>query len=242
MGGTQDEVPTLTPCGGGVWKAPGARIVDRSGRKRLPIGDDSFVSAMGRSVLVDKTMLIADVLDSDCKVVQFCRPRRFGKTFNMTMLKAFLELPPTSDPVARDYASLFEGTSIWEAEGGRYRESQGAFPTVFINLNTVKRATWKESYGVLKSINATEYARHSYMVGSPCLNVVQRDLLERVISGSAADSDFAVSLEALCCMLHAYHGKPVVLFIDEHDAPVMAGYSAANGGYYHEVVNFLKGC
>ena len=241
MDGTQTEVATLVPHGNGVWAAPGARIVDRSGCKRLPIGDDSFVSAMGRSVLVDKTMLIADVLDSDSKVTLFCRPRRFGKTLNMTMLKAFFELPSESDPSARNLAPLFEGTSIWEAEGGRYRESQGAFPVVFINLNTVKRATWRESYGVLKSVIVAEYARHSYMAESLRLNVVQRGFLDRLLSGMASDDDYAVSLEALCRMLHAYHGKPVVLLIDEYDAPVMAGYSAANGGYYHEVVDFLKG-
>lgn len=79
----------LRPLGNGVWQASGARIIDRSGDKRLPIGDDGFVTAAARSTLVDKTMLIADILESGYKCTLFCRPRRFGKTLNMTMLKAF---------------------------------------------------------------------------------------------------------------------------------------------------------
>ena len=90
--------------------ALGARIIDRTGRKRLPIGDDGFSRAAAASVLVDKTALIADVLDSGYTATLFCRPRRFGKTLNMTMMKAFFEVPPAgaADP------SLFEGTEIWE--------------------------------------------------------------------------------------------------------------------------------
>lgn len=84
----------LLKCGDGVWTAPGARIIDRTARKRLPIGDDGFERAAGNSVLVDKTALISDVLDSGYTVTLFCRPRRFGKTLNMTMLKAFFESGP----------------------------------------------------------------------------------------------------------------------------------------------------
>lgn len=83
----------------GIVRAPGARLIDRTGRKMLPIGRDGFEPAAESSVLVDKTMLIADVLDSGYAATLFCRPRRFGKTLNMTMLKAFFEIPP--DGVSR---------------------------------------------------------------------------------------------------------------------------------------------
>lgn len=82
----------LRPQGNGVWQAP-ARIIDRSGDKRLPIGDDEFVTAAVRSTLVDKTMLITDIPESGYKCTLFCRPQHFGKTLNMTMLKALFELP-----------------------------------------------------------------------------------------------------------------------------------------------------
>lgn len=78
---------------GGVWRAPGVRTIDRSGERRLPVGDDGFARGQSRSVLVDKTMLIADVIDDGATCTLPCRPRRFGKTLNMTMLKSFFEIP-----------------------------------------------------------------------------------------------------------------------------------------------------
>ena len=84
---------SLEDRGNGVWTAPGARIVDRTGRRVLPIGRDGFEPAAESFVLVDKTMLIADVLDSGYAATLFCRPRRFGKTLNMTMLKSFFVIP-----------------------------------------------------------------------------------------------------------------------------------------------------
>lgn len=78
---------------GGVWRAPGVRSIDRSGERRLPVGDDGFARAQSRSVLVDKTMLIADVIDDGATCTLPRRPRRFGKTLNKTMLNSFFEIP-----------------------------------------------------------------------------------------------------------------------------------------------------
>ena len=234
------EVPELENLGNGVWRAPGARIIDRTGRKRMPVGYDGWADAEAGSVLVDKTMLAADVLDSGYKVTLFCRPRRFGKTLNMTMLKAFFELPPEDDPSAQDTASLFEGTEIWEAEDGRYREHQGAYPVVHVSFNTVKRLTWEESYGAIKFLVSAEYRRHAYLKESEALLSDDRDYVARVMAGSgaASDEDYAESLRMLTSLLRKHHGRAVVVLVDEYDAPVMAGYT---NGYYREVVGFLKG-
>lgn len=225
----------LTSRGNGVWAAPGARIVDRSGRKMLPIGRDGFVPAMQDCVVVDKTMLIADVLDSGYAVTLFCRPRRFGKTLNMTMMKAFFEQPEDS---GLNLDELFEGTEVWEADGGRYREYLGAYPVVHFSFNTVKKLTWDESRGAIYGLIQTEYARHRRLDGSDALLRTDAALYERIVSGTATQADYAASLEALCRMLRAEHGRQVVVLIDEYDAPVMAGYT---NGYYREVVDFLKG-
>lgn len=227
----------LEACGSGVWRAPGARIIDRAGQRRLPIGDDGFERAVEGSLLVDKTMLMADVLDSGYTATLFCRPRRFGKTLNMTMMKAFFEIP--TDGKSR--AGLFEGTEIWEAEGGRYRSHQGAYPVVFVNFNTVKKDTWGASLGEIRDLIATEYERHAYLSESPRLSDDERNYFDRICSGSASDADIAASLRRLCLLLYKHHGRRVVLLVDEYDAPVMAAYSAPNGGYYEEVVSFLKG-
>ena len=222
----------------GIWAAPGARIIDRTGRKMLPIGRDGFVPAVQESVVVDKTMLIADVLDSGYTVTLFCRPRRFGKTLNMTMMRAFFELPPETDPNACNLVSLFEGTEVWEADGGRYRAYQGAYPVVHISFNTVKKQAWEASYGAIKGIIAAEYARHAYLESSSALLEPDTALFRRIVAGTAADAEWAASLESLCRMLRAHHNKGVVLLVDEYDAPVMAGYT---NGYYDEAVDFFKG-
>ena len=228
----------LQPVAPGIWAAPGARIIDRTGRKMLPIGRDGFVPAVQESVVVDKTMLIADVLDSGYTVTLFCRPRRFGKTLNMTMMRAFFELPPETDPNARDLAPLFEGTEVWDADGGRYREHQGAYPVVHISFNTVKKQAWEAAYGVIKGIIAAEYARHAYLESSSALLEPDVALFRRIVAGTATDAEWAVSLESLCRMLRAHHNRGVVLLVDEYDAPVMAGYT---NGYYDEAVDFFKG-
>ena len=190
-------------------------------------------------MVVDKTMLIADVLDSGYTATLFCRPRRFGKTLNMTMMKAFFEISPEG----RDLSPLFEGTEIWDADGGRYREHQGAYPVVHMSFNTVKKDTWEASYGEIKGLIANEYRNHDYLLDSDALSVEEVARYRMVLDGSAPDSVYARSLAELCRLLRRHHHRPVVLLVDEYDAPapVMAGYSASDGGYYRDVVSFLKG-
>lgn len=221
----------------GIVYAPGARLIDRTGRRVLPIGRDGFEPAAESFVLVDKTMLISDVLDSGYAATLFCRPRRFGKTLNMTMLRAFLE----DAPDGRSRAALFEGTEVWEAGNGCYRKHQGAYPVVHVSFNTVKKDTWEASYGEIRNLVAVEYERHAYLANSDKLSTQELRFFDSMRSGAASDADVAGSLAALCRLLYKHHGRRVVLLVDEYDAPVMAGYSAPGGGYYREVVTFLKG-
>lgn len=227
----------LTDLGGGVWSAPGARIIDRAGRKHLPIGDDGFARAMERSVLVDKTMLIADVLDYAGKCTQFCRPRRFGKTLNMTMLRAFFQILPDGE----SNEDLFRNTCIWDADGGRYRAFLGAYPVVFLSLRTAKGRTWEQTYEAIKSTIILEYQRHPELVASELLDDSDRAFYRDITMRTATEPQYASSLERLCTLLRKHHGKNAVVLIDEYDAPVMAAYSAPDGGYYGEAVSFLKG-
>lgn len=226
----------LQEHGDGIWTAPGARIIDRTGRKRLPIGDDGFERAASGSVLVDKTALIADVLDSGYTATLFCRPRRFGKTLNVTMLKTFLEMEPSG---LAD-ASLFEGTEVWEKDGGAYWPHFAAHPVIYLSMRTAKGDTWEQTYGALKDTLAAEVERHAYLSESLSADPAAPEFFDRMRTGAAGESDYAGSLLYLARLLRIYHNRPVVLLIDEYDAPVMAGYSAPDGGYYREVVTFLK--
>lgn len=228
--------PELIDNNNGTWTLAGARIIDRAGTRRLPVGDDGFSRSISRSVLVDKTALIADVIDSDSTVTLFCRPRRFGKTLNMTMLKSFFEDVPCGD----GDASLFGGCDIWDLDGGRYREFQGKFPVIYLSFRTAKGLDWQTTYGALRNLIIDEYNRHAYLGESPELLGNEKAFFDRVASGMANDDDIADSLLRLAVLLRRHHGERAVVLIDEYDAPVMAGYSAPCGGYYAEVVSFIK--
>lgn len=167
-------------------------------------------------------------------VTLFCRPRRFGKTLAMTMLKAFFELPP--DGVSR--APLFEGLAIWDARDGAFRAEQGVRPVVYFSLNDVKKATWDDAYGALEQKIAAEYRRHAYLLEGGALDVTERASFERIMAAEASRAEVESSLRQLCLYLRNHHQRNVVVLIDEYDAPVMAGYAS---GYYREMVDFLKG-
>lgn len=220
----------------GTFSAPGARIIDRAGDRRLPIGDDGFVRAMARSVLVDKTMLVADVLNANSTVTLFCRPRRFGKTLNMTMLKAYLEQTPDGS----DLSPLFKGTDVWEAEGGRYREHQGGYPVIYISFRTAKGGAWTQTLGAIRELVSAEFGRLAPFFADGGLTAEDDEKYRRIMAGRSSEGELAGSLMFLARCLKARLGKRVVILVDEYDAPVMAGYSAPAGGYYREVVSFLK--
>lgn len=223
----------------GVWKVPGARIVDRPGRRRLAIGYSDFVAASAAGALVDKTMLVADVIDSHHAATLFCRPRRFGKTLNITMLKAFFEASDANGLSPERAEALFAGTDIWEAADGGYRAYQGAYPVVHVSFSTAKKLTWKDSLAEIRGLVAEEYLRHRYLrEGNTPLSPEDVAYFDAIAGNRASDADFARSLAVLCRMLRDYHGRGVVVLVDEYDAPVMAGYT---NGYYDYVVSFLKG-
>lgn len=220
----------------GVFRTDGATLIDRAGRKMLPIGDDGFERAARQSVLVDKTALIADVLGSGFSATLFCRPRRFGKTLNMTMMRAFFE----AAPLGAGNRELFEGTDIWEMRGGAYREELGSSPVVYVSMRAAKGASWPDTLGALKSAFAAEFARHDYLGRSPKLTEGDHEYFLRMAYGKGSDDEYADSLIGLMRLLRKHHGSYVVVLIDEYDAPVMASYSTSDGGYYEQVVSFLK--
>lgn len=219
------------------------QLSDLSGQKRLPIVGDGFARAVEDCVVVDKTMLIADLLDSGNLVTLFCRPRRFGKTFNMSMLQAFFESIPTAASRANGGAraqNLFENFAIWNARDGFYRKHYGAYPVIFVSLSTIKKQTWPEAYAAIEELIAAEYSRHAYLLESGALNDLQKAYFQRVANRQGDTADLSASLARLASFLYAHHKQRVVLLLDEYDAPVMTGYSAVPS-YYGDVVSFMKG-
>lgn len=224
----------------GIYRQGPARLSDLCGEKGLAIGNSNFEAVVRTSVFVDKSMLIADILKSRAAVTLFCRPRRFGKSLNLSMLQRFFEVPVGADAGA-DFAPLFRGLAIWEAEDGRFREHQGAYPVVRFALNDAKRPTWEETQRALAFNIVAEYLRHGYLKESPALSEEERAQFAEIAGTPLTASDFSAfgqTLKLLTTLLHKHYGRPVVLLIDEYDAPVMTAYS---GGFYNEAVSWLKG-
>lgn len=221
----------------GIYREGDVRLSDLSGRRRLPVGNDDFLSVVEKSVFVDKSMLIADVIDSGATALLFCRPRRFGKSLNLSMIQRFLEIPSPSDPVARDTTELFEGLAIWDAAQGQYRAHHAAYPVISISLKTAKTDDAAAFLGALAQIVGAEYERHGYVLSDGALNEEQRAYFERVTGRKAEAEELVSSLEWLSRVLTAYHGRRTVVLIDEYDAPVAACYTKPS---YHEVVSVLK--
>lgn len=221
----------------GIYRVGDVRVSDLAGRKRLPIGDSVFESVVGNKVYIDKSMLIADVLDSGAVATLFCRPRRFGKSLNLSMLQRFLEIPNPNDIGSGQAERLFRGLEIWEADGGAYRRHCEAYPVVRFSFNNMKSPSWREFESDIRSNMGLEYSRHSYLSGSEALSESDRERFESIARGDASEGDVRSSLLFLTQMLMKHHDAPVVVLIDEYDAPVMAGYT---NGYYREIVDFLK--
>lgn len=199
----------------------GVELIDRSGNGALPVGEHDFAEAMDRCVLVDKTMFIADVLDADASVVVCCRPEGFGKSMNLSMLKAFLELPA----VGRAGRSFFADTQIWDADGGRYRDDYACYPVISLDFSG---AVWRGAAvaGVVRDALSGECARLLPLLEAPDLPRDKMRHIERVARGVASEDEIASVLGVLIELLEMACDEQVVLLVDGYDAAWLGRASA----------------
>lgn len=191
----------------------GVELINRSGNGALPVGEHDFAEAMDRCVLVDKTMFIADVLDADASVVACCRPEGFGKSMNLSMLKAFLERP-TVGQVDR---GLFAGSQIWDAGGGRYRDEYACYPVISLDFSGAARCG-ANVVGVVRDALSGECARLLALLEAPDLPRDKVRHIERVARGVASDAEVDSVLGVLIELLEMVCDEQVVLLVDGYDA------------------------
>ena len=209
------------------------RSVDKV-RKKLPIGIDSFEKLRTNDFYyVDKTGFIADLLRDWGEVNLFTRPRRFGKTLNMSMLKCFFEIGTDK--------SLFDGLKIAENKE-LCAEYQGQFPVIFISLKSVDGLTFEAAAAALRRLIGREASRFGFLLQSNRLDTDDKKLyraLTAVEGGtfSMADDVLADSLKTLSQLLAKYYGRKVVILIDEYDVPLDKAFQ---GGYYDEMVSLIR--
>lgn len=191
----------------------GMRLIGCADDVVLPIGVHDFAKALGRCVLVDKTMFIADVLDCDASVMVCCRPEGFGKSMNLSMLKAFLERPA----VGRASQSLFADAQIWDADGGRYRDEYACYPVVSLDFSGAARRG-AAVVGVVRDALSGECARLLAYLEAPDLPRDKVRHIERVARGVASEDEVDSVLGVLIELLEMACDAQVVLLVDGYDA------------------------
>ena len=200
--------------------------------KPLPIGVDNFEELITKGYyFVDKTLFIRDLLNMKGKVNLFTRPRRFGKTLNMSMLRYFFEME--EDNAGR----LFAGTKIMSA-GEEYLKWMGQFPVISLTLKSMKQATWELSFEMLKKAIREEYSRHWKTVeASGRLNDADRERFQRIRDLKGTDADYADALKFLSECLYTCTGRKTIILIDEYDVPLKNAYFA---GFYEQMTALLR--
>ena len=211
----------------------GVELINRSGNGALPVGEHDFAAAMDRCVLVDKTMFIADVLDADASVVACCRPEGFGKSMNLSMLKAFLERPT----VGQVDWGLFAGSQIWDADGGRYRDEFARYPVISLDFSGAARCGANVG-GVMCDALSGECARLLALLEAPDLPRDKIRHIERVARGVASADEVNSVLGILIELLEMACDEQVVLLVDGYDAAWLgrAGTRGASGGDLAELL------
>lgn len=205
-------------------------MVAKAEVKSLPIGISDYVRAQEEYYYVDKTLLIKEFLDQKPLVSLFTRPRRFGKTLNMDMLRVFFEI---SD---KNTSKYFADKNIWKC-GEEYRSHQGKYPVIFLTFKDVKFDTWDATIDKIRGILQEEYGRHQELLNSDKLSQYEKEYFTKIISATANEVELTSSLERLSKMLASHYDKAPVIIIDEYDTPIQEGYSK---DFYNEIIGFMR--
>ncbi|MDE7299625.1 MAG: ATP-binding protein [Lachnospiraceae bacterium] len=205
--------------------------------KPITIGIEYYKEMIDKDYYyVDKTLLIRDILDAGAKVSLFSRPRRFGKTLALNMLKTFFEDERGSDGQKVDNRCYFERKKI-EACGEKYWAKQGKYPVISLTLKEAGRPDYEQAYASLRDTIIEEFRRYRYVLQSDVLHEEERREFQAILNKNAAESDYARSLLFLSQCLKKYHGSNVIILLDEYDVPLEKSYF---GKFYDRMVGFIR--
>ena len=201
-------------------------------KKAIPIGISDFKEFNRRNYYyVDKSILIKDILDNRAYVSLFTRPRRFGKTLNLSMIKYYFE------KTEEDNSYLFKDLNIWKS-GEIYIDHQGKYPVINLTFKGAKMNTWEETYTELINSISEEYKRHSYLLKQKFFELEEeQNIFLNICEQKAKFSDYVSSIKNLCVYLEKYHGQKPIILIDEYDVPIQNSYIQ---GFYDEAINFIR--
>ena len=194
------------------------------------VGSTSYIEISSECYYVDKTLLIRDLIDDHNMVTLFTRPRRFGKTLAINMIKTFFE------KAEEDTSKYFTDKKIWEC-GEKYRKLQGAYPVIMLTFKDVKYNNWADSLEAIRLVIKDEYMRHTELLSSKLLRADDRNYIERMEKGELSEVESGRALLYLARMLSDFYKSKVIILIDEYDTPIQQGYSK---GFYQEVISFMR--
>lgn len=198
--------------------------------RTVAIGIQNFADMIRKNYFyIDKTSFIKEWWESGDSVTLITRPRRFGKTLNMSMLKHFFSI---------DYAGrgdLFEGLSIWDEEA--YRRIQGTYPVISISFANVKEKDYEATKKRIGQILTNLFVKYSFLKESDVLTDVDRAFFDRILSLDICETDATFALHQLSNYLYRYYGKKVIILLDEYDTPMQEAYV---NGYWNEMVSFTR--
>lgn len=196
----------------------------------LPVGVSDYRLASTEYYYVDKTMMIKDFIDERPMVSLFMRPRRFGKTLNMDMLRTFFE------KTNEDTSVYFKDKKIWQC-GEKYRAYQGKYPVIFVTFKDIKFNTWKETFDAIRQVFSLEAQSHSELQTSDKCDEYDKKIFEKLLTGEVNEVELSGALLNLSRMLHKHYGIAPIIIVDEYDIPIQQGYMK---GYYEEVILFMR--
>lgn len=198
--------------------------------RSLPIGVSDFKLATTGYYYVDKTLMIRDFLDKKPMVSLFTRPRRFGKTLNMDMLRVFFE------KTNEDTSVYFKDKQIWQC-GDYYTKNQGQYPVIFLTFKDVKSMTWEETFQKIRRLISLEFIRHNELETSSVLTAYEKEQYHLLAGDSGDEVDCQMGLQLLSLLLHKHYGRECIIIIDEYDTPIQQGHTC---NFYPEIVNFMR--
>ncbi len=199
--------------------------------KPLAIGKIDFKEVVeGGYYYIDKSLLIKELFDSRAGVTLIPRPRRFGKTLNMSMLKYFFEKTGAAN------RHLFDGLAI--AQHKDCMEHQGKYPVIFLTFKDVKAEAWSDCYDKIKMVLAAAFRQHAYLLEEGCVDQLEKKIFNGIIKEKAVQAHFEDALHFLTMLLHRFYGVRPIVLLDEYDAPIHAGFVY---NYFSKVISFMRG-
>lgn len=206
-------------------------------KKRMPIGMEFYKQLIEKDYYyVDKTLLIKDILEKGGQVNLFTRPRRFGKTLALTMLRTFFETEIDRDGELKDNSHYFDGMKIMDA-GEEYTKHLGQYPVIFLSLKSAKQPTFEMAYEMLKRQIKDEFDRHAYVLETNALDDVAKERYQSICDLSAGAEEYAAAVAFLSKCLEQYHGRKTIILLDEYDVPLENAYFQE---FYEQMVQFIR--